>query len=118
MNTMPFKPSRTAPSFVPLVPPQTLADVKAAVMANENIIRPHRKKYLSALSRTSRVLRRPLAEVPVAAPQLRELLSKVHHMPVGISRKSLSNIKSDLSATLLACGAIPLLMIAGEPDGA
>src|SRR6056297_2540145 len=98
MNTMPFKPSRTAPSFVPLVPPQTLADVKAAVIANENIIRPHRKKYLSALSRTSRVLQRPLAEIPAKAPELRQLFSKVHHRPARISRKSLSNIKSDLSA--------------------
>ena len=86
--------------------PKTLADVESLIKADPSITQEKRNRYLSAISRTARCLRRPASDIPCAPGDLRPALKAIHPERAKLSKKSLANIKGDLAAALHIAGVL------------
>ncbi len=80
--------------------PQSLAQVIAKLEASCTLPDVKRRDLISAITRTATFLNRTPADLPADVPSLRQLLETIQPTQAGISAKSLSNIKSNLSKAL------------------
>jgi integrase len=83
------------------IKPNSLAEVVTELMNDQDISEARRRDLISACKSTGRLVGLPLSDVRADIPVLRSLLSKVHPVKDGVSRKRLSNIKSDLAEALV-----------------
>ncbi len=89
-------------------PPATLADVAAAIRVMADLSPVERRDLLSALSRTCAILRRPAEAVPANVRQLGRLFDSLAPVALGITAKSLANIRSGLFRAIELSGLAPI----------
>ncbi|MCE0505389.1 site-specific integrase [Roseivivax sp. GX 12232] len=87
--------------------PNTLADVLALLNADACTGPNEHRDQTSAIPRISEMLHRSPGDLPAGVTQLRPLISKLHAVQCGVSSKTLSNIKSNLTSALKSAGVIP-----------
>ena len=63
-------------------------------------------QWLSALRRLARYLDKDPAHLPTRMTALRIGVAKLHHVPLGISKKNLQNLKANVKAALRHVGAL------------
>ncbi|SHK50568.1 Site-specific recombinase XerD [Shimia gijangensis] len=96
----------------------TLADAIVALKAYPKLTEIRRRDMISSINRVAKFLNRAPEDLPTDAPTLRAQLAGIHPAQAGISAKSLSNIKTDLSKALQLTGYLPPAAPKTEPDGA
>ena len=84
----------------------TLADVDARIRDAPQIAEQTRRHLRSAISRTSSLLGRPSADIPCDPRSLRPALKALHPQRARRTKKSISNIKSDLARALRCAGVL------------
>jgi len=78
----------------------TLEDVRR-IVANAQDLTPSRRRDLcSALSVLARAAGRPLSAIPAEKRRLAEYLKRLNHKDLGVSKKRLSNLRSDVWAAV------------------
>lgn len=87
-------------------PIQSLADVRAHLIANHSADEKRLKTHLSAISRTVTYLNRAEADIPTDVPQLRRLLIDLHPAQCRVAPQSLRTVKSALAAALRTAGVL------------
>lgn len=87
----------------------TFHDAAMLVENLEGLSRQRRRDLLSALSRISTMLNRPLVDVPADPARLRVMLSGIKAPKYGITEKTLSNILANVTTALTQTGLIPPL---------
>jgi len=85
---------------------QSLADVRAHLIANHSADEKRLNAHLSAISRIARFLNRADADIPTDVPHLRRLLIDLHPAQCGVTPQSLRTVKSALAAALRAAGVL------------
>ena len=93
----------------------TLAHVLHHLERDESLTANRSRDLISAVNRTCELLGRPASDLPAAAPDLRTRLAKLHPAQAGIRAKTLSNLKSNLTAALVAAGAMLPTLPKAEP---
>ena len=93
------------PEYVSLCqqPNTTLASVREA-LNTATLTEADRRPLLAALTTTARVLNEPLAALPADYRTLVARIAKVHPRELGVSRKRLQNLRSDLRRAFEAVG--------------
>jgi site-specific recombinase XerD len=87
--------------------PTSLADIIIKLEALPNLPDTRRRDLISAINRISKFLNRVPADLPTDAPALRGILATIHPAQAGISAKSLTNVKANLSKALSVTRAFP-----------
>ena len=85
----------------------TLADVRDQLSANTSLPERKRRDLISAVHRITTYLHRPAEDITTAPHRLRHLLAGIHPVQAGVSAKSLSNVKANLSAALRMTAHLP-----------
>lgn len=85
----------------------TLADALTAIETHDGLTPNQRRDMASAINRVATYLNRSPADLRIDPPALRLALAKIHPVQVGISAKSLANVKSALSNALQTVGYLP-----------
>jgi integrase len=88
-------------------PPRTLAELIERLAADKSITEIRRRDLVSACSSVARLVGYPLGQIKTEAPAMRDVLTSLHPVQGRISKKRLSNIKSDIAAALTHTGALP-----------
>lgn len=96
----------------------TLVDAIVALKAYPDLTDNRRRDMISSINRVAKFLNRAPEDLPTDAPTLRGLLANIHPVQAGISAKSLSNVKTDLSKALQLTGFLPPAAPKAEPDEA
>lgn len=94
---MPYDKTKTA----------TLADALALLEVHSDLTDTQRRDQVSAIKRIATHLNLPPADLPTDAPSLRKLLATLHPAQIGVSAKSLSNVKTALTKALQSSGYLP-----------
>lgn len=87
----------------------TFNDAARMVEGLDRLSIQRRRDLLSALSRVSSMLNRPLVDVPTDPARLRVMLGGIKAPLFGITAKTLSNILANVSAALIETGLMPPL---------
>ena len=87
--------------------PNSLGDVLNRLDASIDTDSKTRRDQISAVTRIAELLHRSPDDLPAGVTQLRPLICKLHAVQCGVSSKTLSNIKSNLTAALKVTRVIP-----------
>ncbi|WP_417463165.1 site-specific integrase [Kordiimonas sp.] len=87
--------------------PETLADVLSALTGGSPDDTVRHRARVSAVHRIADFLHRPPSDIPCEVKVLRCQLEDLHPATCGVSGKTLSNIKSNLSDALRETGVLP-----------
>lgn len=85
----------------------TLAQVLDQLEADTTLPDPRKRDLISAINRISRYLARPPEDITVLPQHLRQLLARLHPAQLGITSRSLANVKSSLQAAMTHTGHLP-----------
>jgi len=85
----------------------TLADVIESISRLEGLAESRRRDLRSAVSSVARLLGLSTDDIVVNVPDLRRGIASLHHVPARITRKRLTNIKSDFKSALELVRALP-----------
>ena len=88
-------------------PPRNLADVIERLKTYTSLTDARRRDLISACNSLARLLGLPLESILTDVAVLRDALASVHPVQGRISKKRVSNIKSDLAAALQLTGVLP-----------
>ena len=86
---------------------QTLRTVLDALKANRSLTDTKRRDLISAINRVASILHKAPEDIPANAPDLRRMLASVHPVQANITRKTWSNIKSNLARALRVTRSLP-----------
>lgn len=87
--------------------PQSLDDVLALLTSSAFEDTRQNRARISAIRRIATFLHRPPCDLPTDVRTLRRMLNGLHPAQCGVSRKSLSNVKSNLADALRVAGVLP-----------
>ncbi|MDB5660496.1 MAG: xerDC1 [Cypionkella sp.] len=82
----------------------TLAQVLDQLKADAVLPRQRKHDLISSINRISHYLARPPEDITVLPQHPRQMLSRLHSAQLGISTRSLANVKSSLQAALIHTG--------------
>src|SRR5215217_3169986 len=99
---------------LPLVEP-SLADAIALIEKAEDLSSRTRAQWVCSLRQIAKGLDRPLELIPARWTGLRLPVSRLHHLPLGITAKTLANHKANLRAALRWIGGETALPARGVP---
>lgn len=109
-DTQAYLPSRPTPTGAHRA--RTLADVMAAIANDETLSLRRRRDLSSGLRRLCELLGRDPAAVPADIAPIKAALNRLHPAEVGVSPKTLANVRSNALAALHHVGATrPLKMM-------
>jgi integrase len=93
----------------------TLQDVLIAVEGNEGLSATRRRDLRSAVTRVASLAGQDPGGIPLDLPALRDKLSAVNPVSVGLTTKSFSNVKSDFLAAVKVSELIPIRRSSRRP---
>lgn len=109
---------RVDPAPTETAAPQTLSEVIKRLTQNSVLPAKRKRDLISACNSIARLVGRSPHDLPADVPALRDLISTLHHVQAGTSRKRLANIRADLAAALETAGAIAPSVPACKPGKA
>jgi integrase len=86
----------------------TLGDVMAAIEADPDLTPNRRRDLISALRRLTRMTGTTLGAIPLRMDEIRKLFDGIEPAAHGISPKTLTNLRSDVLAAILASRIRPV----------
>jgi hypothetical protein len=99
----------------PMSKPASLADVARIVAADQGLSQSRRRDIQSALRRTGELLAQELAAIPADLASINDRLSRCLPQAVGVSPKTLANVRSALLAGIKASGLGAVVRSHGIP---
>lgn len=82
---------------------RTLADVLQTIELHSDLSPTRKRDLCSDLKTLAKWLDRPLSAIKVDTPDLRNRLSKLHHVQLGVSEKRFKNVCAGLKASISLC---------------
>ena len=79
---------------------RSLAEVEAAVQCDSSLPKSTRDAWCCSIRRLAKLLGRDPAQLPARLGALRYGISRLHHAPLGLSRKTLQNHIANLKAAI------------------
>ena len=83
---------------------QSFADAIAMIAAAEELPEHTRRHWPTSLRKIAQALDKPLAVIPARYSAIRNDLTQLHHVPAGLTAKTLANHKSNVKSALLYLG--------------
>ena len=85
---------------LPLLEP-SFADAVAIIDASPELPEQKRRHWTTSMRQFAKALDRPLEVIPARYSAVRPYLAQLHHVPVGLTAKTLQNHKSNTKSALL-----------------
>src|SRR3984893_9935690 len=79
----------------------SFADAIAVIAASDELPEQIRRHWSTSLRQIAKALDKPLEVIPARLTAIRADLAQVHHVPTGLTRKTLQNHKSNVKSALL-----------------
>jgi hypothetical protein len=88
-------------SQTPLLIETSFADAIAIIAASDELPEQIRRHWTTSLRQIAKALDKPLEVIPARLTAIRADLAQLHHVPTGLTRKTLQNHKSNVKGALL-----------------
>jgi site-specific recombinase XerD len=88
-------------SQTPLLIETSFADAIAIIAASDELPEQIRRHWSTSLRQIAKALDKPLEVIPARLTAIRTDLAQLHHVPTGLTRKTLQNHKSNVKTALL-----------------
>jgi site-specific recombinase XerD len=88
-------------SQIPLLIETSFADAIAIIAASDELPEQIRRHWTTSLRQIAKALDKPLEVIPARLTAIRADLAQLHHVPAGLTRKTLQNHKSNVKSALL-----------------
>ena len=88
-------------SQIPLLIETSFADAIAIIAASDELPEQIRRHWTTSLRQIAKALDKPREVIPARLTAIRADLAQVHHVPTGLTRKTLQNHKSNVKSALL-----------------
>src|SRR6516225_11193430 len=88
-------------SQTPVLIETSFADAVAIIAASDELPNQTRRHWMSSLRQIAKALDKPLEVIPARLGAVRGDLAQLHHVPTGLTRKTLQNHKSNVKSALL-----------------
>jgi hypothetical protein len=88
-------------SQTPLLIETSFADAIAIIAASDELPEQIRRHWTTSLRQIAKALDKPLEVIPARLTAIRADLAQLHHVPTGLTRKTLQNHKSNVKSALL-----------------
>jgi hypothetical protein len=83
---------------------KSFADAIAMIAAAEELPEHTRRHWPTSVRKIAQALDKPLAVIPARYSAIRNDLTQLHHVPAGLTAKTLANHKSNVKSALLYLG--------------
>ena len=99
-------PSQAVTVPIPMSQPTVLietpfADAIAIIVAADELPEQTRRHWATSLRQIAKAMDKPLEVIPARLGAVRANLARLHHVPAGLTRKTLQNHKSNVKSALL-----------------
>src|SRR6516225_9735211 len=88
-------------SQTPVLLETSFADAIAIIAASDELPKQTQRHWTTSLRQIAKALDKPLEVIPARLSALRADLAWLHHVPTGLTRKTLQNHKSNVKSALL-----------------
>ena len=88
-------------SQTPVLIETSFADAIMIIEASGELPKQAQRHWATSLRRIAKALDKPLEVIPARLSAVRTDLAQLHHVPTGLTRKTLQNHKSNVKSALL-----------------